>query len=608
MISWLAIAIAAQAILGSAAVFDKILLRRRAIDAWSYTFWFGILGLFALFLLPFGYRETAGDIVLIGIFSGVLFFASMFFQFWALEKIEASEALPLLGAMSPVFTLFLSTYFLDTSFGLLDILGFLFLVATGFVLFFAERRELRHGILVAIAVSAFLLAASHVSSKIVFTETSFITGFFWVKVGGVLAALVLLFIPALRRLIFRSTEKARPHSRFLYIVNRGYASLGSLLVSGAIFLSDPALVDATQNMRYVVIFLLAWLILREKFRGRVLALKIISLVLITIGLGWLALGEYVRRLPPLAADRPITWGLTFSEKFSSQLGLDWRENYRAIIDELRPSKLRLIAYWDDIEPQEGQFDFTDLDWQVALARERNIPIVMTVGMKTLRWPECHIPAWAVFERDPSFALPDYIRGVVLHYKNESGIVMWQVENEPYLAFGNCPARPDGFLEDEIALVKSLDPSRQILVTDSGEVGEWVRVARQGDIFGTSIYRKIYPRFGGSITGVFQYPIAPEFFRVKERFVRWIDSIPDKKFIVHELQAEPWSHLSLNETLYQEQLQLFSPAYFRDTIDYAEQAGFDEYYLWGAEWWYWMKEKHGNSAYWDIARDMFRDHR
>src|SRR3989344_3002633 len=189
MFSWLPIAVLAQAILGSSAVFDKIFLRRRTIDAWSYAFWFGILGAFALLLLPFGYQPTPFYFILIGIFSGVLFFASAFFQFWALEKIEASEAMPLLGALSPIFTLFIGSYFLNTSAGFSDIVGFVFLVAAGFVLFFAERRELRHGVLLAIIASSFLLAASHVGSKIIFGETTFITGFFWVKLGGVAAAL-----------------------------------------------------------------------------------------------------------------------------------------------------------------------------------------------------------------------------------------------------------------------------------------------------------------------------------------------------------------------------------------------------------------------------------
>ena len=71
----------------------------------------------------------------------------------------------------------------------------------------------------------------------------------------------------------------------------------------------------------------------------------------------------------------------------------------------------------------------------------------------------------------------------------------------------------------------------------------------------------------------------------------------------ELQGEPWFPTSLARTPYEAQLREFSPEYFRDTIDFAKAAGFDEYYLWGAEWWLWMKEKHGDSRYWDLAKTV-----
>jgi len=51
--------------------------------------------------------------------------------------------------------------------------------------------------------------------------------------------------------------------------------------------------------------------------------------------------------------------------------------------------------------------------------------------------------------------------------------------------------------------------------------------------------------------------------------------------------------------------MFSPAYFADTIEYAKRAGFEEYYLWGAEWWWWMKEVNGTDEYWNYARQLYR---
>ena len=43
---------------------------------------------------------------------------------------------------------------------------------------------------------------------------------------------------------------------------------------------------------------------------------------------------------------------------------------------------------------------------------------------------------------------------------------------------------------------------------------------------------------------------------------------------------------------------------RHNIEFAEKTGFDKFYLWGAEWWYWLKEKQGRPEIWDEARAVF----
>ena len=42
---------------------------------------------------------------------------------------------------------------------------------------------------------------------------------------------------------------------------------------------------------------------------------------------------------------------------------------------------------------------------------------------------------------------------------------------------------------------------------------------------------------------------------------------------------------------------------KETVEFANETGFDEIYLWGAEWWYFMKEQ-GQPQYWDYARELF----
>ena len=292
--NWLIVALVAQIILGSSAVFDKLLLRKRSIEPWAYTFWLGIFGGLAIVLLPFGFQVAGQSIVILALVSGILFIASSLFFFSALEFTEVSEALPIMGALVPIFTLGLAALALGSGLGRLDFIGFALLVASGLLLAAVERASRRRMSILLILAAGLLAAGSTVAAKAVFDQTNFITGFFWIKIGGVLTALFFLCMPHVRKRILAESEHAAVRSRLAYFANRGYAGFGSLLAGLAISLGSPALVEATSNFRYLVIFTLGALLLRERFRGRVLAAKLAAAALITVGLSWLALGEYAR--------------------------------------------------------------------------------------------------------------------------------------------------------------------------------------------------------------------------------------------------------------------------------------------------------------------------
>jgi len=605
--NWVFIVILAQIILGTSSVFDKILLGRKFFNPFTYTFWLGILGIFSSLLLPFGFQVISYQIIGVALLAGVFFVLGMFFLFYVLNLSEASQTLPVVGGISPIFTLIFSYFLLNSWLGSGDLTAFLIILSGTFILFVVEKKELRKSFIALILLASLFLGLSNVLSKIVFGTSNFITGFFWIKIGGFLLALFFLVFKKIRQEILNSNQKSSTHHYFLYLSNRAYAGLGSLLVYLAIFLSyHPALVDATQSLKYVVIFLFTLILLKERFRGWVLIGKISATILISLGIFFLGLIGYARVIP-INENRHIDWGLTYSTKFAEQLGLDWQKTYERILLELKPRKIRLIAYWDEIEKEKGHFNFSKTDWLIQKTRESNTPIVFAVGMKTPRWPEFHVPDWArlIPTEERETALREYIKNVIEHYKDEPLIKMWQIENEPFLWFGERLKRGENFLEKEISLVKSIDKKRPILISDSGEFGLWYKAAKLGDIFGTTMYRNVYNNFLGKFIGNINYPIGPNYFKLKEKVIRFLINDYDKKFVVIELQAEPWSHIQLQNLPYKEQMRLFSFDYFTDTIKYAKETGFDEYYLWGAEWWYWIKEKHNDSRFWEYAKTIFQ---
>lgn len=297
--------------------------------------------------------------------------------------------------------------------------------------------------------------------------------------------------------------------------------------------------------------------------------------------------------------REVSFGVTFSQKQAQDLNLDWQQTYSAILSDLEVKNLRLIAYWDQIEKTPGTYDFSDLDWQMEQARLHNAKVILVVGSRVPRWPECHVPTWSedLAQSSKEEALLNYLQVVINHYKTFSNLEIWQVENEPFLKmFGLCPGRNKPLLMKELALVKKLDPVHPTMVTDSGELATWFRTRNLADYLGTSVYRVAHTPIGY----INYRNIIPAAYY---KFKAFMINKPDDKIIVSELQAEPWTTQKLTDTPESLQAKTMDLARFNENILFAKNLGFSRVYLWGAEWWYW-KNLNGNSSIWDASKELF----
>lgn len=330
--------------------------------------------------------------------------------------------------------------------------------------------------------------------------------------------------------------------------------------------------------------------------------KVLRVFLIALGslLGVFILFFGYFNLPGGTPREDTNLGVTFSSRYATDLGLDWRETYGALLDEMGVKKLRIPVYWDLVEKAPNRFDWNDLDWQIAEAEKRQAEVILVLGQRVPRWPECHIPGWA--QKDAEIrqaALLQFMMETIKRYEHSQAVIMWQVENEPFLTFfGDCPPFEEEFLDVEVALVRKLDPTRPILMTDSGELSLWYQAASRGDIFGTTLYRKLWHEN----FGYFTYPIGPNFFHFKERLARILTD--QKNFIVIELQAEPWAQGWVGDVSLEEQFITMDEYKLRENVEYAKRVGFPDIYLWGAEWWYWLKVKHEYPAVWETAQELF----
>jgi hypothetical protein len=336
-------------------------------------------------------------------------------------------------------------------------------------------------------------------------------------------------------------------------------------------------------------------------------MKILKKILKTIGIIIFSIIAFVIiilgyfNLPVENNNDSAKLGITFSSTYSASMGLDWKANFIAMLDDLQIKKIRIPVYWDQVEAKQGEYNFADVDWQLNEASKRNAEIVLAIGQKTPRWPECNVPEWA--KNDENIRkenLLKYIAATVQRYKNNPVVKYWQIENEPFLNFGICPAPDGNLLDSEIATAREVDSSRKIIVTDSGELSLWVQAAKRADIFGTTMYRTIWKKG----IGYYEYPIGPKFFQFKQMLIKLFAG--QDNAIVIELQAEPWINGSTIDNSLDEQFKSMNPAQLRANVDYAEKVGFPEIYLWGVEWWYWLKEKQGHPELWDTAKELYKN--
>ena len=166
-----------------------------------------------------------------------------------------------------------------------------------------------------------------------------------------------------------------------------------------------------------------------------------------------------------------------------------------------------------------------------------------------------------------------------------------------------------------------DRKRPIIISDSGEGSFWIQAGKMGDIVGTTMYKRVWfapleifnkiqkltglPNFFavfGNPGFYVYYPFPPTFYARKAQLIK---KFFGKEVICVELQAEPWGPALLYDSPLQEQEKTMNLEQFRYNIEFAKKTGLKEFYLWGGEWWYWLREKQGKPEIWEEAKMLFQ---
>lgn len=316
-------------------------------------------------------------------------------------------------------------------------------------------------------------------------------------------------------------------------------------------------------------------------------------------------------------------GVSFSCRRAKQLlpGVDCQRLFETMLDDLGARWVRLALYWDEIEPEPGRFEFGEIDGYVAAAEARGVKLLPIVGMKSAYRPEFFFPPWLKGgdiahgrppADDPEIAEATLrmLMAVTEHLARSDAIEAWQVENEPDVrpdADKRGWTVPNGFLAQEIAAVRRADPRRRpvIVTDDSSQFWQrgWIDLLGLADGLGVGILTRrpngVFP--GQDDLRRFEYgAFAPDIWHqvVRADFA--------EKFVwLVEVQAEPWEGTPATELRPDEAISI-SPSLMRSNITLARRTGASRAYLWGAEWWWYARERWGDGRYWDTARELVQE--
>lgn len=303
------------------------------------------------------------------------------------------------------------------------------------------------------------------------------------------------------------------------------------------------------------------------------------------------------------AHQPLTLGVSFIPDYAQSLGVDPQETMDQLL-AIDVTNFRLVSYWSDGEAVKGVYNFDQLDWQFKKAEAAKAKIILTVGLRQPRWPECHIPDWALNEPKNVWQpqLFDYMTAVINRYKDSPSLQSYQLENEYFLkGFGTCRDFSRQRLIDEYNLVAKTDPNHPIIVGRSNNALGTPIGKPTPDMFSISVYKRVWD--AGVTHRYLEYPFPAWYYG----FVAGVQKmVTGKDMIIGELQAEAWPPRgqTIPQTSLAEQNKSMNAVMLADRFDYGKATGMRGIYMWGAEYWYYRMVVLHDPSLWNVAKQEF----
>jgi drug/metabolite transporter (DMT)-like permease len=314
--SWLFLTIISYLMLAVVNLGDKFVVDKLIKSGKAYAFAVGLFSAVVFVIAPWFLEWPGIFLFLVNIIAGAFFVFALWTMYEALKIGEASRVVVVIGGIIPIFTIIFSILFFGEKFSPNQWLGILFLLAGMIIISFviSRRKKWRafwgrlfsvfsggynkKWIFLAI-ISALLYSLFFISTKYAYNHQEFLSSFIWIRGGSLLVVLLFLIDRKDRREIIKSF-KAKPGGKTkvgkgFVLINQALGSVGFILQNYAVYLGPVAVINALQGIQYAFLLILGIFftiffpkILREDISRSVLLKKIMAIILIGIGLYFIA--------------------------------------------------------------------------------------------------------------------------------------------------------------------------------------------------------------------------------------------------------------------------------------------------------------------------------
>jgi drug/metabolite transporter (DMT)-like permease len=194
------------------------------------------------------------QVVAMSFLAAYTFFMALVSLYDALKRADASDVLPVIGAVSAISTFGMAYLFLDIRPAPNFIWG-IALLSTGTLL--VSQGRFKWLTVINTVHSGLFFALHFITMKGLFLETSFDDGFFWSRVCFVLFALSLLLVPAYWEKITQQTKTTTKKTGLIVLFTKVLAGIAAFMLLKATDLGDVAVVQALDGLKFVFILILS---------------------------------------------------------------------------------------------------------------------------------------------------------------------------------------------------------------------------------------------------------------------------------------------------------------------------------------------------------------